>query len=230
MLLERSKYAYNNKDAVFYGNHKKAPVWIAVLGATQEQKVHMASELSQIDGVRQLPWPSYFYPEAITYISENAYPDLFKKEKPIEVREQVLIEMTDYIMRHFNNIVGPDPDYGFYLDSQLYLNEDKELIQVFDTILAKQEDLTLSTMYDTLRSTDGVWVTFLDHMNKDVEHIFNTCAIQTVLLTVKDEAFSFNEIVNFKGVSNEQLIDVFENVAKRNIKKAQEILNQQKRG
>ncbi len=229
MILERSKYAYNSKDAVFYGNHKQVPVWITLVGLTDEQKKLMQGAMG-IEGLRQLPWPSTFYKEAIQYITENAYPKLFKGDRPVEIKEQVLVEMLDVIMRHFNNIVGPNPDYGFYLDSQFILQEDKELQPAFDSILAKQEPITLSTMFDTLRSNDGVWVSFIDYMNEDISTVLRMCAMETVIISNTDKAYTFSEVVNIKGVKDEDLGEVFENAATRNMKKAQKTINSITRG
>lgn len=224
-MLERSKFAYKNKDSKFYENHRKVPVWVVFHQLTDTQKESL--DLNNFENVRILPWPSTFYPEAIKYISDNGYPTLFTKEqRPIEVREEILIEMLDLIMRHFNDIVGPDPALRPYLDNQLYLEKNHELKEVFDIMLSKQEPITLSTMFDTIRSEDVVWITFVDEINDAMVNVLNTCSYQTVLVGNNlNKSFNVSEILPLKGENNEDLTSIFENLALRNVKKAQQLHN-----
>lgn len=224
-MLEKSKYAYNNKDLIFYGTPKKGLVWVVFHGLTDSQK-NKIKEAANVEGIRTLPWPSDLYKEAISDIKDTGFRPLFDAPRPSEISQSILIEMLDNLIKHFNQVVSvnPHPDHP-YLDAPFYLKDDSDLRPIFDTMLYRHDQITITSMFDAQRTHDGVWVTFTDTITPEMSALLNVTCHQTVLVSNKVEnPYNFSEIINLEGVQDDDLGELFQNIGKRNMKIAQQQL------
>lgn len=206
--MERSKYAYNSKNAIFYGNHVKCPNWLILNNLSDDRKKIIQDALS-IDGIRHLPWPSTFYKEVIKYAIDRE--GLFKlrtERYPVELSENEAQEITSIVTRHYNDVAMPDPRIFCFTNGPIVIKKEEDVASIIDFVIYNQEDITLSAIFDSPRTDDSIWLTDLKKMN-DIQAVIIRRVADNFLLVIENES----DIVPVEGIDGQiydQVINISE--------------------
>jgi hypothetical protein len=199
--LEKSRWAFRDKQSTIYSKHTPVPVWVVL--KSKDNSIFQGAVQQLLEAqAKYMPWPGLFVVDAANYLREEGYSHrLPEPSKDImELSESVSLMLLQEVMMHFNEVcrVSDDPVRS-YNNVDLVVKEAYDYARVLDYLVNCQDGTTLSCMFDTQRTDTKVYFTVVHDISEDYFSTLRTMSSKLLLIsdTPKDNLiFDDTLIVN----------------------------------
>lgn len=199
--LERSRWAFRDKQSTIYSRHTPVPVWVVLKSKDNSIFQKVVQQLLEAQA-KYMPWPGLFVVDAANYLREEGYSHrLPEPSKDImELSESVSLMLLQEVMMHYNEVcrISDDPIRS-YNNVDLVVKEAYDYARVLDYLVNCQDGTTLSCMFDTQRTDTKVYFTVVHDISEDYFSTLKTMSSKLLLIsdTPKDNLiFDDTLIVN----------------------------------
>lgn len=167
--LERSKWAFKDKELTIYSKHTPVPVWVVLKAKDNSVFMGLVQKLLEAQA-KYMPWPGLFVMDAVNYLREEGYSHrLPEPSKDImELTESVSLMLLQEVMMHYNEVCRfSDDPVKSYNNVDLVVKEAYDYARILDYLISCQDTTTLSCMFDTQRSNTKVYFTVVHDISED---------------------------------------------------------------
>jgi hypothetical protein len=182
--LEKSRWAFKDKESTIYSKHTPVPVWVVLKSKDNSVFVNTVHALLEAQA-KYMPWHGLFVMDAVNYLREEGYSHRLPAAGDImELSESVSLLLLQEVMIHFNEVcrVSDDPIKS-YNGIDLVVKEAYDYARILDYLVSCQDDITLSCMFDTQRSNTKVYFTVMHDVSADFVETLRRMSPNLLLVT-----------------------------------------------
>lgn len=182
--LERSKWAFKDKELTIYSKHTPVPVWVVLKAKDNSIFMGLVQKLLEAQA-KYMPWPGLFVMDAVNYLREEGYSHrLPEPSKDImELTESVSLMLLQEVMMHYNEVCRfSDDPVKSYNNVDLVVKEAYDYARILDYLISCQDTTTLSCMFDTQRSNTKVYFTVVHDISEDYFSVLKSMSSKLLLI------------------------------------------------
>lgn len=212
--LERSKWAFKDKELTIYSKHTPVPVWVVLKAKDNSIFMGLVQKLLEAQA-KYMPWPGLFVMDAVNYLREEGYSHrLPEPSKDImELTESVSLMLLQEVMMHYNEVCRfSDDPVKSYNNVDLVVKEAYDYARILDYLISCQDTTTLSCMFDTQRSNTKVYFTVVHDISED--YYLTLKAMSSKLLLIADSPKDNLQFDDTLIVTEDNSDTAFEMIAK----------------
>lgn len=182
--LERSKWAFKDKELTIYSKHTQVPVWVVLMSENTNQFSELVKRLLDAQA-KYMPAPAMFAVDAANYLREDGYEHRLPTNGDVmELSESVSLLVLQEVMNHFNDVCRvSDNPFKSYNNVDLVVKEDSDYERILDYLVSCQDDITLSCLFDTQRANTKVYFSIVTEMSQDFNETLRRMTPQLLLVT-----------------------------------------------
>jgi len=212
--LERSKWAFKDKESTLYTKHTPVPVWVVLKAKENGIFLGLVQQLLEAQA-KYMPWPGLFAMDAVNYLREDGYSHRLPEpaKDVMELTESVSLLLLQEIMSHYNEVcrISDDPIKS-YNNVDLVVKEAYDYARILDYMISCQDGITLSCMFDTQRTNTKVYFTVVHDISEDYFSVLKSMSSKLLLISdTPKESLQFDDTII---VSEENIDTAFEMIAK----------------
>lgn len=183
--LEKSRWAFKDKQSTIYSKHTPVPVWVVLKSKDNSLFVNTIHALLEAQA-KYMPWHGLFVMDAVNYLREDGYSHRLPEPSKdvMELSESVSLLLLQEIMIHFNEVcrVSDDPVKS-YNGTDLVVKEAYDYARILDYLVSCQDGTTLSCMFDTQRTDTKVYFTAVHDISEDYFSTLKTMSSKLLLIS-----------------------------------------------
>jgi hypothetical protein len=182
--LEKSRWAFRDKQSTIYSKHTSVPVWVVLKSKDNGIFRGLVQQLLEAQA-KYMPWHGLFVMDAVNYLREDGYSHRLPATGDImELSESVSLLLLQEIMIHFNEVcrVSDDPVKS-YNGTDLVVKEPYDYARILDYLVSCQDGTTLSCMFDTQRTDTKVYFTVVHDISEDYYSTLKTMSSKLLLIS-----------------------------------------------
>jgi hypothetical protein len=182
--LEKSRWAFKDKQSTIYSKHTPVPVWVVLMSKDNSIFVDTVHALLEAQA-KYMPWHGLFVMDAVNYLREEGYSHRLPAVGDImELSESVSLLLLQEIMIHFNEVcrVSDDPVKS-YNGTDLVVKEPYDYARILDYLVSCQDGTTLSCMFDTQRTDTKVYFTVVHDISEEYYSTLKNMSSKLLLIS-----------------------------------------------